>query len=208
MKVDDLVKTAMEAATAAARQYHVMSGGKTVHEHPIETYISAKIAERLYEAAREKGGYAALEMTFREVEETSGADRRGRPLAALPPTSRFDVVYGVKGRPIGLIEVKKRFSAARLEGDIIRLSHAVRKFGPEFDGSVRFGLAISLQRLYENGRQEAEQVTTKFEKAFDWGIPPKFAYIDESGNFNTTKRGRNVVGVRAYSVLFEADRAG
>lgn len=208
--IEKIVKKAMQSTVQAALKYQEMSGGGTVHEHAIETFISSKIAEALYDAAKDLGGAAALEMTFREVEERSGASRRGRPNGALPPNGRFDVVVGQKDSenglvPTGLIEVKKRFSPASLEKDLGRLSEAARRYGPMFGGSVKFGLAISLQRIFENGRAQPEKMVENFRNGFNWPIEPIIEYLPpQTGEFNLSSGGRRVVGICPYSVLFIA----
>lgn len=203
MKVRDYVEVAIDAAIAAALRYQTMSGGSTVHEHAIETFISSKVAEAIFDRASSPRTAVALEMSFGEAERLSQAKLRGRRKASLSPRNRFDVVVLSDKRPIGLIEIKKRFSVGRLDKDVIRLSDAVDKYGSGNEGTVRFGLALSVQRVFENSRSDAEAAIKHFRSGFHWAIEPEITYRPHDGDFNVAKNGRKVTGICAFAVLFD-----
>ena len=204
-KVGDLVKCALDAAIAAALRYQAMSGGKTVHDHAIETFVSSKIAEALFEQTRKDGGTVGLEVPFADVFSDSRAERRGGTGSALSPRSRFDVVCYSDGMPVGLIEVKKRFNASTGGKDVIRLSDAVQRYGTLHSGSVNFGLWIALQRIAEGNARLGSDQAEAFTARFRFAIPPKIQHVSSIGEYGTFKRsGRNVSELRAFGVLFES----
>jgi hypothetical protein len=199
-----IVNCALEAAEKSVLRYKEISGGKTVHDHAIETFISSKIAEAIFECRSELGGTVSLEAPFHEVHELSKA-RKGRTPDILSPTSRFNICYFERGLPIGVIEVKKRFAAFKGDEDVRRLTGATRRFGPQFDGSVRFGIWLAVQRIAEGSKVTAEEQIDKFRDAFDWSVAPTLSYRQVDGEFGFLKRRKSAVtAVRIFAAAFDA----
>lgn len=196
-----IASTAREAALASATKYYEMSGGRSVHEGALETFVSAHVAEAIYHGFKPIN--VELETTFRRVKETSFADMRGRPRTALPDTARFDVTCFRDLKPWGLIEVKKSIRPNRADTDVIRLSEAVRRYGSASGGSVQFGLLIALVRIIEGARDDSATKADKFMS----GIPSELLAVmehteDQMAIPYNRKDGKSVTGLCAYSILF------
>ena len=203
MKPEEIGRFARLAALEAAKKYVLMSGGKSVHDHAIETYVSAQVAEATFESFREVGCNAALEVPFAEVHEQSGASKRGAANKLLPPKARFDVVIYKDKKPYGLIEVKKRFAPSNASSDVIRLSEAVRRYGDAHDGSVKFALFIGLQRFRDNSRLDIEKQKTQFKASHVWSVEPTLDCETVDGDFGISRRfKRPIVRVGAFTALF------
>jgi hypothetical protein len=145
-----------------------------------------------------------LEAPFHEVHDLSKA-RKGRTPDILSPTSRFDICYFEHGLPIGVIEVKKRFAAFKGDDDVQRLTEATRRFGPQFDGSVKFGVWLAVQRIAEGSSITAEGQIEKFRDAFDWSVAPTLSYRQVDGDFGILKRrDKAVKAVRIFAAAFDA----
>jgi hypothetical protein len=201
---DTVVECALAAAEQSVLRYKDISGGRTVHDHAIETFISSKVAEAIYEARKEVGGTVALEAPFHEVQDLSRA-RKGRIPDILSPTSRFDICYFENGRPVGVIEVKKRFAAFKADADVNRLIEATRRFGPQFGGSIRFGIWLAVQRIQEGSTSTPEKQIEKFRHAFDWRVAPTLSCRSVTGDFGFLKRrGKPVTEVRIFAAAFDA----
>jgi hypothetical protein len=199
----DLATLALGAALKAAAEYQVMSGGRTVHSHAIETYVSSKIAEAIFRATSEHGGNAALEVPIESVRSECGASRVGRIPAVLSSNYRFDAVCYREGSPFGLIEVKKNFTASVGTKDIIRLSHAVEKFGSKKEGTVKFGLWVALKRIADISPAVAEEKIEKFKRKFEFFPEPQFLH-EELKNYPDRFKysGKTVDRLWAFGVLF------
>jgi hypothetical protein len=196
----EIADCARKAALSAAISYYEMSGGNSVHEAAIETFVSSKIAESIFQVTESN---VLLESTFATIHQLSGAERRGRSVDHLPAKARFDVSVFKDKKPIGVIEVKKRFAPFKAEKDAVRLSQAVRRYGPEFGGSVRFGLWIALQRVWETQRKDIAKRISSFRESLGGIIASDIEFEEKEGEFGVAKNGKNVVGLVAYSVLFE-----
>jgi hypothetical protein len=201
---ETITERALRAAEQSVLRYKEISGGRTVHDHAIETFISSKVAEAIYDARKDVGGTIALEAPFHEVQSLSEA-RKGRIPDILSPTSRFDICYFEGGRPIGVIEVKKRFAAFKADKDLNRLIEATRRFGPQFDGSIRFGIWLAVQPIAEGSKSTPEGQMERFREAFDWSVAPNLSFRQVDGDFGTLKRrGKSVKAVRIFAAAFDA----
>jgi len=201
---ETIVEAALEAAEQSVLRYKEISGGRTVHDHAIETFISSKVAEAIFDLRKDVGGTISLEAPFHEVHELSNA-RKGRTPDILSPTSRFDICYFEHGRPIGVIEVKKRFAAFKADDDVNRLIEATRRFGPQFDGTVKFGIWLAAQRIPEGSTMTAQDQIEKFRDAFNWSLVPTLSFRQVDGDFGVLKRrGKAVRAVRIFAAAFDA----
>jgi hypothetical protein len=194
---------AREAALKAATRYVLMSGGKSVHDHAIETYVSAIVAETIFDAFQDLGCNAGLEVPFAEIHEQSGATKQGAANKLLPPKARFDVVVYKDKKPYGLIEIKKRFVPSNASSDVIRLSEAVRRYGEPHSGSVKFALFIGLQRFRDNSRLDVEKQKSQFKDSHVWSVEPILDCDTVDGDFGISRRfKRPIVRVGAFTALF------
>ncbi|MCV9963868.1 hypothetical protein OIU34_18490 [Pararhizobium sp. BT-229] len=199
-----IVNCALEAAKRSVSRYQEMSGGKTVHDHAIETFISSKVAEALYDLRKDHDATVALEAPFHEVHALSLA-RKGRMPDILSPTARFDICYFEGGRPIGVIEVKKRFAAFKADDDINRLFLATRRFGPKYGGSIKFGIWLALQRIPEGSKSTAKAQIAKFLQSFEWSVEPSISHREVEGEFGKLKKsGKTATKLRIFAASFDA----
>ena len=198
----EVVNCALAAAAEAASRYMEISGGKTIHDHAIETFISSKVAEAIYDKRKRHGGSVTLETSFGEIWEVSGA-RLGRGPADVTKRARFDVCYYEKGKPLAAIEVKKRFAAHKADRDIRKIEAAMRRLGPEFGGSLEFGIWLAVQRIGDKARTTAESQTNAFKEAFEWVTEPEVKCQTVRGEFGAFKRKlRSIVELRIFAVAF------
>jgi len=179
-------------------RYQEMSGGRTVHDHAIETFISSKVAEALYDLRKEHDATVALEAPFHEVQKLSLA-RKGRMPDILSPAARFDICYFEGGLPVGIIEIKKRFAAFKAEDDVNRLVSATRRFGPKYGGSIKFGIWLALQRIPEGSKSTPETQIAKFRNSFEWSVEPAISFKEVVGEFGKLKRsGKTASKLRVF----------
>lgn len=190
---------ARKAALEAAEVYYEMSGGMSVHDGAIETFVSSKIAEALYRTVPDLA--VRLEARLVDIDQDCGARRRGRTPAFLLGQGRIDVTCYKKGRPVGLIEVKKRFAAFRADADLVRLERAMQYCGPASGGSVEYGIWVAIQRDYAGQRQTSQEAIRRMQDSFEWAHPADIHVISTMRDFGSAKNGRSVVGLSAYSVL-------
>lgn len=202
MNIEGISKIARKAALRSAEFYSEMAGGDSIHEAAIETFASSRIANEIFK--RNQPICVKLEATFNRIRLDSGAERRGRPNFTLRDRSRFDAVCYYDGKPKGLIEVKKSIRPSRNEADVVRVSEATHRFGAAFGGSVEFGLVIAIQRLFEGARNGPKDRALKFQDSFNWGIEPKIEWDCKYGNYGTSRGGRAVIGLCAYTILFRS----
>lgn len=195
-----VAEVARKSAIRSAISYYKISDGCSIHEGAIETLVSSDIAKDVH---RKTGLSIQLEVPFQRVFELSGAERRGGLGRGLGLKKRYDIVIFQNQKPIGIIEVKKRFAPYQADNDLMRVSSSVDRFGENHNGSVRFGVWIAIQRIRDNQRLNADERVENFNNAFDFGdLYSETRYNQKDGNFGITKRGNNVTGMIAYSVLF------
>lgn len=194
-----IIEVARKAAINSAKFYYEISDGFSIHEGAIETLVSSEIARCIHKEAKL---HVQLEVPFKKIFKWSGAETRGRVRDELS-RGRLDVAIFKDKKPVGVIEVKKRFAPYRADKDMRRVSSSVDRFGDNHNGSIRFGAWIAIQRILENQRISPEDRVENFKSRFNLGnLYESVDYNMYEGQLGLTRTGKSVVGLISYSVLF------
>ena len=167
---DEVLETVCKAVLEANYTYAEMSGGSHIHDAGVEAFLSVNIAQALLRLGRAKFGsaYATLETGIQYIEQDScAAPVRGVVPDSMRRDGRVDVVYWDEmERPIGLIEAKRWFSWSLMRDDVLRLTHVLKRCGPDRKGSARWGCVSGLSRSDRDSRVDAIARLSKFVSEF------------------------------------------
>jgi hypothetical protein len=192
------------ATEKAIHRYQKISAGKTVHDHAVETFVSSKVAEGIFDSPVGSSISVTLESPFAEVLAASGA-KKSKRTGNLSAASRFDICVYERGKPTAVIEVKKRFAAHKGDNDVNRLLSAIRYCGPECEGSLRLGFWLAIQRIADGARSTPGKQINTFIESFDWPVEPAIEHKVLIGDFGHFKRsGRAIKEIRIYLAVFKA----
>lgn len=197
----DIAKTARDGAISAAKQYYKMSGEGTIWNRGIETYISSKIAERI----NKKHDYPIeLELTYKEILRKFNLKFAVNRI--LTAQSRFDVsvLRSHNKKPYGVIEVKKRFADFKQRKDIKRIAEVMRVCDKDQNKGLRFGIILALEPLRENQQKFADdKISEQMDKLPDKVDNFNIETLSSESNFHfgETKKGNQITGCCAYSIL-------
>ncbi len=143
--LSDIISAAQTGALNSQVDYSKWSGGMGVANSGIEHFVSARIAEEIYNKCNNiRKLYVGLEYPVQGILANIERKVRGRKGGRLDDDGRVDVIVWDAGkRPRVVIEVKRHFRWSAVEHDADRLFRLVSKFGTQHDGgSIEAGLIV------------------------------------------------------------------
>ena len=154
IKKNEIIKSTLDGIDESMNLYQTWSDGEWLWNAP-EYLITVKIAENISKLYGTK--YITLEDNVESILNLAKA--KGSTSDVSRKNGRFDiVVWGKKGRPRGIIEVKNNvFRAGKIQGDIERIKEVLKR--KKSKSTIEFGLiAFYTNRTYKtkNAKQNVE----------------------------------------------------
>lgn len=183
IKKSEIIKSTLDGIDESMNIYQTWSDGEWLWNAP-EYFITVKIAENISKIYGTK--YITLEDN---VETTLNlAKAKGSTSDVSRKNGRFDiVVWGKKGRPRAIVEVKRNvYRAGKIEEDIERIQEVLKR--KKSTSTIEFGLiAFYTNRGYKkkNAKQNVENKMDKMLKE----IQEKYTDI----NFEMFFRGNEII---------------
>ena len=142
IKRSEIIEAIHEGVFSAHEDFELLEGGSWIADQGI-VGIEGFLASEIFLAVNqrmESGERPIFELPFDYIKRWSEAQTRGRPRKGMTPGRRVDIALTNKqGKPVHLIEVKRKWVKAYCEEDIYKLRDLLLSFGPLKGGSLKSG---------------------------------------------------------------------
>ena len=142
----DLIKAIHEGVRKAHEDFESLSNGDWIADPDsggTEGFLVSKIFLEISQYMEDDENLT-LELQFDHIERWSDAQgTRGRRRQDMSKGNRVDIsLFNKKGRPIHVIEVKRRWVEETCKRDIEKLNELLRRAGPRKGGSLKSGYLV------------------------------------------------------------------
>ena len=124
---------------AAFNQYKKWSDGQWLVDAGVENMMQVQIASELWKHQKDKRGFVRLESKFSDIGMMSGATGSGNRPKEIEQSRRADICIFKGDSPIGIVEVKRKWTTASCVNDLKRLAALIKHYGPSRNGSIECG---------------------------------------------------------------------
>ena len=141
-----------------AHEDYLNWSGDWIGEAGVESLIVVKIAAALHTKLGKNEGLK-LEFSIENIHQMSDVKRRSTP-KALNPGNRVDIaLFNSKGKPIHVVEVKRRWIKKSCVQDLQEIHKLVEVYGPKKGGAMKSGFFVV---YYEAPRQPNNHLNKRF----------------------------------------------
>lgn len=162
---DESLSAIIEGVHDANKKYLEISGGWCVQDSGVESLVSSRVAESLFNSGVKKDGkcFVTLETSYQSITDGTRVKKVGRTPLLLDRNQRADIVYWhKKDTPIGIVEIKRWFEYSGIEDDINRTARLVKDYGISCGGRLRWGAVASIRQLSERKRKDEKELLEDF----------------------------------------------
>ena len=141
-----------------AHKDYLKWSGDWIGEAGVESLLVVKIANELHKKQEKES--LKLEFSIENIHQASDVKRRSAR-KALNPRNRVDIaMLNGKGKPISVVEVKRKWTRDSCVKDLQEIQQIVEKYGPKNGGAMQRGFFVV---YYEAPLQPNNHLNNRFD---------------------------------------------